>query len=131
MVRKAPDGSSSGVAGPRYPVDAVAKSAELLRLFGHHSELRLSDVGQTIGVSASTAHRLLTTLEASGMVSQNTTTRCYDTGPELPSLAQALTTSASRWSYARPVLANLGTSVGPTASIVTLHHTEPAAGASV
>ena len=65
MVRKTPDDSSSGVAGPRYPVESVAKAAELLRLFGHHSELRLSDVGQTIGVSASTAHRLLTTLEAS------------------------------------------------------------------
>jgi DNA-binding IclR family transcriptional regulator len=126
MVRKTPDDSSSGVAGPRYPVESVAKSAELLRLFGHHSELRLSDVGQTIGVSASTAHRLLTTLEASGMVSQNTTTRCYEPGPELLSLAQALTPSASRWSYARPFLADLGERVGATASIVTLHHTDAA-----
>jgi IclR family transcriptional regulator, acetate operon repressor len=126
MVRKTPDDSSSGLAGPRYPVESVAKSAELLRLFGHHSELRLSDVGQTIGVSASTAHRLLTTLEASGMVSQNTTTRCYEPGPELLSLAQALTPSASRWSYARPFLADLGERVGATASIVTLHHTDAA-----
>ena len=126
MVRKTPDDSSSGVAGPRYPVESVAKAAELLRLFGDHSELRLSDVGQTIGVSGSTAHRLLTTLEASGMVSQNATTRCYEPGPELLSLAQALTPSASRWSYARPFLADLGERVGATASIVTLHHTDAA-----
>jgi len=126
MVRKTPDDSSPGVSGPRYPVESVAKAAELLRLFGHHSELRLSDVGQTIGVSASTAHRLLTTLEASGMISQNTTTRCYEPGPELLSLAQALTPSASRWSFARPFLADLGERVGATASIVTLHHTDAA-----
>src|SRR6266568_655172 len=50
MVRKAPEDSSPGVSGPavsgpRYPVESVAKAAELLRLFAHHSELRLSDVG--------------------------------------------------------------------------------------
>ncbi len=131
MVRKAPEDSSPGVSGPavsgpRYPVESVAKAAELLRLFAHHSELRLSDVGKTIGVSPSTAHRLLTTLEASGMISQNTTTRCYEPGPELLRLAQALTPSASRWSYARPFLADLGERVGATVSVVTLHHTDAA-----
>ena len=126
MVQKSPEDAGAGAAGPRYPVESVAKAAELLRLFGDHSELRLSDVGQTLGVAASTAHRLLTTLEASGMISQNTTTRCYEPGPELLSLAQALTPTASRWSYARPFLADLGERVGATASIVTLHHTDAA-----
>src|SRR5437879_9655271 len=102
MVRKTPDDSSPGVSGPRYPVESVAKAAELLRLFGLHPQLRLSDVGQTIGVSPSTAHRLLTTLEASGMISQDTVTRCYEPGPELIGLARALTPAASRWAYARP-----------------------------
>src|SRR6266568_2452442 len=126
MVRKAPEDSSPAVSGPRYPVESVAKAAELLRLFAHHPELRLSDVGKTIGVSPSTAHRLLTTLEASGMISQNTTTRCYEPGPELLRLAQALTPSASRWSYARPFLADLGERVGATVSVVILHHTDAA-----
>ena len=98
MVQKSPEDSGAGAAGPRYPVESVAKAAELLRLFGQHSELRLSDVGPTIGVSDSAAHRLLTTLEASGMISQNTTTRCYEPGPELLGLARALTPSVSRWS---------------------------------
>src|SRR6266567_2366043 len=106
MVQKSPEDSGAGAAGPRYPVESVAKAAELLRLFGQHSELRLSDVAQTIGVSPSTAHRLLTTLEASGMISQNTTTRCYEPGPELLGLARALTPSVSRWSSARPALAD-------------------------
>src|SRR5260221_640257 len=126
MVQKSPEDSGAGAAGPRYPVESVAKAAELLRLFGQHSELRLSDVGETIGVAASTAHRLLTTLEASGMISQNTTTRCYEPGPELLRLARALTPSASRWSYARPFLGDLGERVGATVSVVTLHHTDAA-----
>jgi len=125
-VQKSPEDSGAGAAGPRYPVESVAKAAELLRLFGQHSELRLSDVGQTIGVAASTAHRLLTTLEASGMISQNTTTRCYEPGPELLRLARALTPSVSRWSYARPFLADLGERVGATVSVVTLQHTDAA-----
>jgi len=57
MVQKSPEDSGAGAAGPRHPVESVAKAAELLRLFGQHAELRLSDVGQTIGVAASTAHR--------------------------------------------------------------------------
>jgi DNA-binding IclR family transcriptional regulator len=126
MVQKSPEDSGASAAGPRYPVESVAKAAELLRLFGQHSELRLSDVGQMIGVAASTAHRLLTTLEASGMISQNTTTRCYEPGPELLGLARALTPSVSRWSYARPFLADLGERVGATVSVVTLHHTDAA-----
>jgi IclR family acetate operon transcriptional repressor len=126
MARKALDDSKSGASGPRYPVESVAKAAELLRLFGDHSELRLSDVGQAIGVAASTAHRLLTTLEASGMIRQNTITRCYEPGPELLRIAQALTPSGSRWSYVRPFLADLGERVGETVSVVTLHHTDAA-----
>jgi IclR family acetate operon transcriptional repressor len=126
MVQKSPEDPGAGAAGPRYPVESVAKAAELLRLFGQHSELRLSDVGQTIGVSASTAHRLLTTLEASGMISQNTTTRCYEPGPELLGLARALTPSVSRWSYVRPFLADLSERVGETVNVVTLQHTDAA-----
>jgi IclR family acetate operon transcriptional repressor len=126
MVRKTPKESSSGAPGPRYPVESVAKAADLLRLFGQHSELRLSDVGETIGVSLSTAHRLLTTLEASGMISQNTTTRCYEPGPDLLGLAQALAPSASRWSYVRPFLADLSERVGETVNAVTLQHTDAA-----
>jgi len=56
------------------------------------------------------------------MISQNTTTRCYEPGPELLGLARALTPSVSRWSYARPFLADLGERVGATVSVVTLHH---------
>jgi DNA-binding IclR family transcriptional regulator len=126
MVKKTKADISGSAAAPRYPVESVTKAAELLRLFGKHSELRLSDVGPTIGVSASTAHRLLTTLEASGMISQNTTTRCYEPGPELLGLARALTPSESRWSYVRPFLADLSERVGETVNVVTLQHTDAA-----
>jgi DNA-binding IclR family transcriptional regulator len=124
MVRKTPDKSTTSATGPRYPVESVAKAAQLLSLFCDSTELRLSDVGVTLGVSPSTAHRLLTTLEAAGMIGQNATTRCYEPGPDLLNLARALTPSASRWSYMRPFLADLSDRVGETVSIVTLHGTE-------
>jgi DNA-binding IclR family transcriptional regulator len=126
MARKIAGASSSAAQGPRYPVESVTKAAELLRLFSQHSELRLSDVGQTIGVSPSTAHRLLTTLEASGLISQNTITRCYEPGPELLGLALALTPGSSRWAYVRPFLADLSERVGETVNVVTLQVTDAA-----
>ena len=52
MVQKNSESSGAGDAGPRYPVESVAKAAELLRLFGQHSELRLSDVGRRGGLTA-------------------------------------------------------------------------------
>ena len=60
------------------------------------------------------------------MISQNTTTRCYEPGPELLGLAGALTPSVSRWSYVRPFLADLSERVGGTVNVVTLQHTEAA-----
>jgi DNA-binding IclR family transcriptional regulator len=77
-------------------------------------------------VSPSTAHRLLTTLEAAEMVRQNQTTRCYEPGPALLSLAYALTPSQSRWEFARPYMAELSERVGETVNLQSLQGTDVA-----
>jgi DNA-binding IclR family transcriptional regulator len=104
-------------ASPRYPIDSVTNAARLLALFKDRSELRLTDVASELGVSPSTAHRLLTTLEAADMMWQNSTTRCYEPGPALLSVAAALLPAQSRWDFARPYMAELSERVGETVNL--------------
>jgi IclR family acetate operon transcriptional repressor len=113
-------------AAPRYPIDSVANAARLLHLYVDRSELRISDVAELLSVSPSTAHRLLTTLEAAEMVRQNETTRCYEPGPALLSLAYAVTPSQSRWEFARPYMAELSDRVGETVNLQSLQGTDVA-----
>ncbi|WP_024820721.1 IclR family transcriptional regulator [Arthrobacter sp. 31Y] len=104
----------------RYPIESVANAGRLLGLFKERRELRLSDVAEALAVSPSTAHRLLTTLEVSHMVVQNSNTRCYEPGPELMAIAHSLLPTETRWSFARPYLERLSERVGETVSLAIL-----------
>lgn len=104
----------------RYPIESVANAGRLLALFKERRELRLSDVAESLSVSPSTAHRLLTTLEVSELVVQNANTRCYEPGPELMAIAHALLPTETRWSFARPYLEQLCERVGETVSLAIL-----------
>ena len=105
----------------RYPVESVVKAAELLKLFRDQPQLKLSDVAIAIGVSPSTAHRLLTTLAESQLVVQEDQTRLYVPGPELRALAAALSPQASPWSRWLPYLEDLSQRRGETVHLITLH----------
>jgi IclR family transcriptional regulator, acetate operon repressor len=105
---------------PRYPIDSVGNAARLLALFKDRSELRITDVASELDISPSTAHRLLTTLEAADMVWQNSTTRCYEPGPTLLSVAAALLPAQSRWDFARPYMTELSERVGETVNLQIL-----------
>jgi IclR family acetate operon transcriptional repressor len=110
----------AAASSPRYPIESVANAARILGMFRNASELRISDVAEALSVSPSTAHRILTTLEAADMVAQNSTTRCYVTGPALIAIAQALAPTQSRWEFARPFLAELGERTGATVNLQIL-----------
>jgi IclR family transcriptional regulator, acetate operon repressor len=115
--------SAAKAKAPRYPIESVANSAQLLGLFLHTRELRLSNVARSLEISPSTAHRLLTTLEAQGLVQQNPITRCYEPGSGLLEIARALVPADSRWSFARPYMAELSERVGQTVNLLTLQGT--------
>jgi DNA-binding IclR family transcriptional regulator len=106
--------------GPRYPIESVTKAARVLAMLSSAPQLKLSDVAEQLSVSPSTAHRLLTTLEAEHLLQQNTISRCYEAGPGLIALAQALTPQRSRWDFARPFLEELSERVGETVNLITL-----------
>ena len=70
-------------AKPTYPISSVDNALRLLLLFRDHQELRLSDVSSEIGVSPSTAHRLLQMLVHHDFVHQRGERGTYTAGPAL------------------------------------------------
>jgi IclR family acetate operon transcriptional repressor len=125
-VARAAKSTPGEPTAPRYPIESVTNAARLLHLYVDRPEIRISDAAELLSISPSTAHRLLTTLEAAEMVCQNDTTRCYEPGPGLLSLAYALTPSQSRWEFARPYMAELSERVGETVNLQSLQGTEVA-----
>ncbi|MFV0464406.1 MAG: IclR family transcriptional regulator [Nostocoides sp.] len=109
---------------PRYPIESVLNAARILEFFVDAAELRITDVAQQLDVSPSTAHRLLTTLAARGLIEQNGLTRCYQPGPGLLRIAKALVPDASGWSFARPYMTALAERVGETVNLILRHGTE-------
>jgi IclR family acetate operon transcriptional repressor len=119
-----PGGPDSGSA--RYPIASVANAARIIHFLSDDHILKVSDVASRLGVSPSAAHRLLTTLEDEQLLTQDTTTRCYGPGPKLVAVANSVSSGRSRWSFARPYLAELSMRVSGTVNITTLYGSEVA-----
>ncbi|WP_193043295.1 IclR family transcriptional regulator [Mycolicibacterium baixiangningiae] len=109
------------VKSVKYPVESVANAARILLMLSSDTQLKLSDVADHLGTSPSTAHRLLTTLEASGFLHQHETTRCYEPGDALRTLAAAIAPERSRWDFALPYLQELSERVDETVNLQVLH----------
>lgn len=93
----------------------------MLLLLGDRSSLRVSEVSRELGVSCSTAHRLLAMLHAYGFVEQDGPTRAYQVGPALADLALSAAHRTDRLVEAlHPSLLELSRLVNETAHIIVL-----------
>ncbi len=112
--------ASAGTA--RYPIESVANASRILTMLAGSPQVKLSDIADVLEVSPSTAHRLLTTLEASGLLRQNPASLLYEAGEDLLTLARALNPQQhSRWDLARPYMGELSDRVMCTVNLVTLN----------
>jgi DNA-binding IclR family transcriptional regulator len=105
--------------GPR-PVASVARALTLLEeLRDSEQSLGVNELARRIGVNASTASRLLATLESAGMVQRENTipTRPYRLGLALVTLADRVISRLDLQSLARPILTELEESTGETATL--------------
>jgi DNA-binding IclR family transcriptional regulator len=82
-----PQGSATRSA--KHPIGAVENALRLLVLLRDRSWISVSEASEELGVSRSTAHRLLSTLLAYGLVQQDPGTRAYRGGPMLIELARS------------------------------------------
>lgn len=108
------DGRANGPAPPQYPIESVDNALRLLLLFEEKKQIRLTDASTYLGVASSTAHRLLAMLQYRGFVRQNPSTRAYEPGPALSSIAFAIMRQLDVRGRARPVLERLNKEFGET-----------------
>ena len=94
-------------SAPRYPVKSVGNALRLLLLLHDRQVLRLSDASTALGVSPSTAHRLLGMLQHHGFAQQSATSRAYVAGPALLALALSASRRAELRERGRPHLERL------------------------
>jgi len=83
--------NSVAPAAQKYPIRSLEKGLQLLLLFDvPNRAVRLSEASRYLGVSLSTAHRLLAMLCGLSFVRQDPKTRAYYAGGTLLDLAQSL-----------------------------------------
>lgn len=103
---------------PRYLVESVDNALQILQLLQAQPELRVSYVASELGIGASTAHRLLTTLVFRGFVTQDRMTKTYRAGPDLIELGVRSTSALGLRVASQPHLELLAGRIGETVNVL-------------
>lgn len=104
----------------KYPISSVDNALRVLLLFREASELRLSDVAEAVGVSPSTAHRLLAALVRHDFVRQRGERGAYIAGPALLEIGYGAVRSLDLRGLAEPILTHLAESIDETVHLAQL-----------
>ncbi|TFD08205.1 IclR family transcriptional regulator [Cryobacterium sp. TMT1-66-1] len=105
---------------PQYRIESVDSALRLLLLFETRPSIRLTDASNYLGVASSTAHRLMGMLLYRGFVRQNPSTRAYEPGQALSSIAFAIRRQVDIRSLVRPILEQLSNETGETVHFAKL-----------
>jgi IclR family acetate operon transcriptional repressor len=105
-----------------YPgTQSVLRAVALLKAFTDaRPELSLTELARTAGLNKTTAYRMLTALEAEGMVLRSTETGGYRLGPGAIDLGGRALRANSLRALAHPELQRLAAETGETASLEVL-----------
>jgi DNA-binding IclR family transcriptional regulator len=95
--------------------------ATLLCFSDAEPKLRVADVARRLGVTQSTASRLLAALEAGGFVDRDARSGAYQLGPTLVTLAGIALNQSEVRRQAVAELAEIATSLGLAANLAVLH----------
>lgn len=104
-------------SGRTYVVASVDHALTLLAALRDAPSLAVRESAELLGVAPSTAHRLLTTMQASGFVVQDPATRRYSAGPALVAVALASLQRIDVGRVARPHLVALAAELRETVSL--------------
>lgn len=105
---------------PRYRVESVDHALRILLLLQAQPELRVTIAASELGIAASTAHRLLTTLASRGFMTQDRVTKGYRAGRALIELGAQSTSSLDLREVSEPHLKALTARTGETANLLVL-----------
>lgn len=102
---------------PRRP-SSIEKAIDVLFCFDlQHSQLRLGEISQRLGLHKSTAHRLLSLLKKKGLVVVDPVTQLYSLGPALVELAWIVLRQQDLRSICRPYMEQLRQITNETVSL--------------
>lgn len=109
----------------RYVVPALIRGLDILTILsGNQHGLTLSEVAAALGVTRSSAYRLLYTLGALGYVAYDSSTKCYRLGPQVLSLGFGYLAARDLVEVAMPHLIRLRDRTGWSAHLGELHGRE-------
>ena len=104
---------------PRYPVESVDHALALMEMVRDFGRVRVSVAAELLGISSSTAHRLMAMLVYRGYAEQDASRR-YVPGPAMGLTPTGLSWTAELRHRARPHLEALTEQVGETSNLVVL-----------
>lgn len=105
---------------PRYPINSVDNALEVLPMLRTQRLIRVSEVSDRLGVSRSTAHRLLAMLEYRGFIRQDADTKAYRSGPALVDIGLSIVRSMDVRANLRPYLERIRDELGETVQLMVL-----------
>jgi len=108
----------------RYPIESVENAARVLLMLRKTRLLRVGEVADELGVARSSAHRMLATLQAQGLLKQDAATRGYHAGFRLVELGLAVIGATDLRAEARPVLESLAKTTRETVHLIVLEGTQ-------
>ncbi len=109
----------------RYLVPALIRGLDILAILsGDRRTLTLSEVAAALGLTRSSAYRLLYTLGALGYVAYDSSTKCYRLGPQVLSLGFGYLAARDLVEVAMPHLIRLRDRTGWSAHLGELHARE-------
>jgi DNA-binding IclR family transcriptional regulator len=110
----------SATDGPAYPIESVDRALTVILAFEETDTLTISEIGRLLGVSRSTAYRLLNVLEHRGFVRQDPRTKAFSAGTTLLRVGLAAARRSDIRGVLRPLLQQVVAEVGETAHLVVL-----------
>src|SRR5690606_35998987 len=116
------DGCTTGPGVRGLPIiQAVDRALRILDLFDeHHTELKITDISNRIGLHKSTVHSLLKTLQAHGYIEQNPENGKYKLGLKLVERGNLVLNSLDIRTIAKRHLLDLSHQTGLTVHLVIL-----------
>jgi IclR family transcriptional regulator, acetate operon repressor len=110
--------------GPAYSIESVDRALSVILAFEETDTLTITEIGRQLGVSRSTAYRLLSVLEQRGFVRQDRRTKAFHGGSALLRVGLAASRRSDIRAELRPVLEKVVADVDETAHVVTLDRGE-------
>jgi IclR family transcriptional regulator, acetate operon repressor len=112
------------VDGPAYPIDSVDRALSLILAFEAADRITVTEAGKFLGVSRSTAYRLLSVLEYRDFATQDPQTKAFHPGPALLRAGLAVAQRSDIRVTLRPLLDSVVAEVNETAHLVVLQRNE-------